>query len=218
MSQDTLRCTADLVDAGLVPEQRHVELERVAARYAVAITPAMAGLMEPGEPSDPIARQFVPDSAELEHAAGERDDPIGDDAHSPCDGIVHRYPDRVLLQAHACLCRLLPVLLSPRAVGPARPRMLSARAQSRALAYIADRPRDLGGHPVAAAIRSSLSDRRLGDIDEAARGNRARQDRRDSHPSAGGRAGADRRRHSSTRSRPTARRPTWCCMPIMRAS
>jgi lysine 2,3-aminomutase len=163
MSQNTLRRTADLVAAGLVPEQRRVELERVAARYAVAITPAMAGLVEPGEPSDPIARQFVPTSAELEHAAGERDDPIGDDAHSPCEGIVHRYPDRVLLKlTHVCAvyCRFC---FRRERVGPRGRGMLLARAQSRALAYIADRPQIWevilsGGDPLI------LSDRRLGDV------------------------------------------------------
>ena len=46
---------------------RQAELDRVAARYAVAITPAMTGLIEPADPIDPIARQFVPDPAELEY-------------------------------------------------------------------------------------------------------------------------------------------------------
>ncbi len=139
------------------------ELERVAARYAVAITPAITGLMEPGEPSDPIARQFVPTSAELEHAAGERDDPIGDDAHSPCEGIVHRYPDRVLLKlTHVCAvyCRFC---FRREHVGPRGKPTLSARAQSRALTYIADRPQIWevilsGGDPLV------LSDRRLGGV------------------------------------------------------
>ena len=48
--------------AGLVPERQRGELEAVAARYAVAITPAMAELIDPADPADPIARQFVPDA------------------------------------------------------------------------------------------------------------------------------------------------------------
>lgn len=47
---------------------------------------------------DPIARQVIPDPAELTMAPHERADPIGDDALSPVKGIVHRYPDRALLK------------------------------------------------------------------------------------------------------------------------
>src|SRR6266540_465626 len=99
----TLRHPAELADAGLVSPSRLRELERVAARYAVAITPALAELIDPADPHDPIARQFVPDPAELVVAPQERADPIGDDAKSPVEGIVHRYPDRVLLKlVHVC--------------------------------------------------------------------------------------------------------------------
>ena len=93
-----LRTPAALVNAGLAPPARLAELERIAARYAVAITPALADLMDPSDPDDPIARQFVPDAAELDFGENERADPIGDETHAPVDGIVHRYPDRVLLK------------------------------------------------------------------------------------------------------------------------
>ena len=50
-----------------------------------------------------VARQFVPSAAELETRPEENGDPIGDAAHTPIKGIVHRYPDRVLLEpTHAC--------------------------------------------------------------------------------------------------------------------
>ena len=110
-------------------------LERVAARYAVALTPAMAELIDPSDPNDPIARQFIPDPAELVTAAEERADPIGDDAHSPVEGIVHRYPDRVLLKLiHVCpiYCRFC---FRRERVGP-RGRQLSAAALDAAFAYI----------------------------------------------------------------------------------
>src|ERR1700730_8498684 len=77
----TLRLPTELAAAGLVPAERLGEIERVAARYAVAISPAMAELIDPSDPHDPIARQFVPDSAELRVADEERSDPIGDDAN-----------------------------------------------------------------------------------------------------------------------------------------
>ena len=90
----TLRQPADLVERGLAKATDLADLERVAARYAVAVTPDIAGLIDIENPDDPIARQFIPSALELESAPGENADPIGDDAHSPVPGIVHRYPDR----------------------------------------------------------------------------------------------------------------------------
>ena len=104
----TLHSLSNLVDAGLVaPEQRQA-LEEVAARYAVAVTPAMAALIDRDDGDDPIGRQFVPDPAELVRTAEENDDPIGDDVHEVAPGLIHRYPDRVLLKltsACAVYCR-----------------------------------------------------------------------------------------------------------------
>src|SRR5215204_7713813 len=99
----TLRRLSDLEETGLATTDKRAALERVAAQYAVAITPAMAELIDRADPHDPIARQFVPVAAELNIQVEERADPIGDDAHSPVEGIVHRYPDRVLLKlTHVC--------------------------------------------------------------------------------------------------------------------
>jgi lysine 2,3-aminomutase len=61
------------------------------------MTPLLADLVDRADPQDPIARQFVPDLRELDTAEIERADPIGDHAFSPVKGIVHRYPDRLLL-------------------------------------------------------------------------------------------------------------------------
>ncbi len=136
----TLRTPRELEAADLIPADRLAGLERVAARYAVAITPAMAELVDPDDAEDPIARQFVPSPAELDHRPDEAADPIGDEAHSPMEGIVHRYPDRVLLMAtHACAvyCRFC---FRRESVGPAAARSLSPRALEAALAYIAGHP------------------------------------------------------------------------------
>lgn len=103
MTRRTLRHTDDLVSAGLAQETDRAALDAVAQRYSVAITPAMAGLIDPADAHDPIALQFVPDARELTDAPGETADPIGDTTHSPVEGIVHRYPDRALLKiVHAC--------------------------------------------------------------------------------------------------------------------
>jgi lysine 2,3-aminomutase len=135
----TLHRISGLVDHGLAASERRAALERVAAQYAVAITPAMAELIDRADPNDPIARQFVPDAAELDTRPDERADPIGDDTHSPVAGIVHRYPDRVLLkltQVCAVYCRFC---FRRETVGPdAAP--LSQAELDAALGYIAAHP------------------------------------------------------------------------------
>ena len=62
----TLRTAGDIVDEGFVTPAERAALEKVAARYAVALPPALAALIDRGDARDPIARQFVPDAAELE--------------------------------------------------------------------------------------------------------------------------------------------------------
>jgi lysine 2,3-aminomutase len=160
MDARTLRTLEDLAQADLVALEALPQLEAVAARYAVAITPAMAELIPD---NDAMAAQFVPTAAELIHAPEERADPIGDDAHSPVEGIVHRYPDRVLLKAnHACAvyCRFC---FRREMVGPDGIRPLSPAQLDAAMAYIAGRPEVwevivTGGDPLI------LSPRRLADL------------------------------------------------------
>jgi lysine 2,3-aminomutase len=141
-------------------------LDRVAARYAVAITPAMEELIDPADPADPIARQFRPDPAELDRHPEELADPIGDEPHSPVDGIVHRYPDRVLFKpVHVCAvyCRFC---FRREVVGPGAEQVLSPAATEHALDYIRANPAIWevilsGGDPLV------LSPRRLARITEA---------------------------------------------------
>jgi lysine 2,3-aminomutase len=158
----TLHCPSELADAGFVAPGQLAALQEVAARYAVAITPAIAELIDPSDPNDPIAQQFVPDARELQAEAEETDDPIGDHAFSPVDGIVHRYPDRVLLKlvnVCAAYCRFC---FRREMVGPGRG-ALSPTALARALDYIRATPQIwevilTGGDPLV------LSARRLKDV------------------------------------------------------
>ena len=136
----SLTTVAELAGAGLLPEEKRSAATAVAERYAVAVTPALAALIDADDPLDPIARQFIPDVAELVTLPEERADPIGDLAHSPVEGIVHRYPDRVLLKAvHVCpvYCRFC---FRREMVGPEGLGTLSAKALDAAIAYIAERP------------------------------------------------------------------------------
>jgi lysine 2,3-aminomutase len=158
----TLRRPEELVAAGLIAPDRLAEIERVAARYAMAITPAMAALIDPEDPDDPIARQFIPSADELVHLAEERADPIGDHIHMPVKGIVHRYPDRVLLKpSHVCpvYCRFC---FRREMVGPGGDALDPAELDA-AIAYIAGHAEIFevivtGGDPL------MLSARRLGEL------------------------------------------------------
>jgi lysine 2,3-aminomutase len=159
----TLRSATDLVAAGLLPDARRDTIETVALRYAIGLTPTIAGLIDATDPADPIARQFVPDPTELEISAFEKPDPIGDAAFSPVEGIVHRYPDRVLLKLlHVCpvYCRFC---FRREVVGPGSDSHLGPAAVDAAVSYIATRPAVwevilTGGDPL------MLSPRRLEDV------------------------------------------------------
>jgi lysine 2,3-aminomutase len=108
----------------------------------------------------------VPDAAELRTQDGEASDPIGDDAHSPVEGIVHRYPDRVLLKlVHVCpvYCRFC---FRREMVGPGKRPTLSRAALDAALDYIRTHPEIwevilTGGDPLI------LSARRLREVTRA---------------------------------------------------
>jgi lysine 2,3-aminomutase len=71
--------------------------------YDYRMTPYLESLLKGRASDDPLSLQFLPDDRELEALPYETADPIGDNAFSPVEGIVHRYPDRVLLKvAHSC--------------------------------------------------------------------------------------------------------------------
>ena len=132
----TLRSADDVIAAGLAPESERTALGAVAARYAVAISPALAQMIDTADPHDPIARQFIPDAAELVTTPDELADPIGDDTHSPVPGIVHRYPDRLLLKlVHVCpvYCRYC---FRREMVGPNGRGTLTSQEIENALEYI----------------------------------------------------------------------------------
>lgn len=156
----------ELVDAGLLPAEKLEELEAVAARYAVSITPAMLQLIDSADPFDPIARQFVPDTRELNTLPEERADPIGDHTHSPVPGLVHRYPDRVLLKVVGVCPVYCRFCFRREMVGPKQGAPLSDNELATALDYIRARPEIwevilTGGDPFV------LSPRRIGEITRA---------------------------------------------------
>jgi len=160
-----------MVEAGLAPPERLAELQRVAERYAVAITPAMAELIDLADPQDPIARQFVPDPAELDLQPDEAADPIGDDVHTPVEGLVHRFPDRVLLKLVSVCAVYCRFCFRREMIGAGKPNGLSEQALANALAYISTHPEIWevilsGGDPlVLSPRRLAVVMKRLGTIE-----------------------------------------------------
>ena len=154
----TLKSPRALAEAGLIAPERVAALEPVAARYAVAVTDTLAKLIDRDDPADPIARQFIPSEAELVTTPEERADPIGDAAHSPVPGIVHRHKDRVLFKlVHACpvYCRFC---FRREYVGPDGVSALLPDDFGAALAYIESHPEIwevifTGGDPFILSLR-----------------------------------------------------------------
>jgi lysine 2,3-aminomutase len=65
--------------------------------FRVDITPYFASLIDPNDPDDPVRRQVVPTADEITPFTGMMEDSLAEDRHSPVPGLVHRYPDRVLM-------------------------------------------------------------------------------------------------------------------------
>ncbi|MFX0039487.1 MAG: lysine 2,3-aminomutase [Promethearchaeota archaeon] len=69
---------------------------RLLQEYRMAITPYYLSLIDPKDPYDPIRKQAIPTTHELDKYIGELEDPLSEDVDSPVEGLTHRYPDRVL--------------------------------------------------------------------------------------------------------------------------
>ena len=154
-----------LAKAGLLTADEAGALAPVADRYAISLTPFLAGRIDRSDPDDPIARMFVPSPEELVRTPEELADPIGDEAHSPVPGIVHRYPDRVLLKPVAVCPVYCRFCFRREMVGPEQGETLTPAALEAALDYVRTRPeiREIiltGGDPfmLSAARAKALTD------------------------------------------------------------
>ncbi|MAE51193.1 MAG: lysine 2,3-aminomutase [Micavibrio sp.] len=88
----------DLMRAGLIWDGDFAAIEAISERYAIGLTQHILDLINANPKSEGVRLQYVPQEAELYTTPTELEDPIGDNAHSPVKGIVHRYPDRVLFK------------------------------------------------------------------------------------------------------------------------
>lgn len=135
MKQKTLRTSVELLDAGYINAAEVMAINEVSQKYAIAISPQLQEILQnPG-----ISQQFVPSAAELNNTNLDMQDPIGDQTHSPVKGIVHRYPDRCLLQP----VRVCPVYcrfcFRRETVGPGNAALNETELQA-CYSYIAEHP------------------------------------------------------------------------------
>ncbi|MCW2274064.1 lysine-2,3-aminomutase-like protein [Rhodoblastus acidophilus] len=156
MSDKVFARIEDLVSAGLVEAGDAAVLAEVAARYSVALPETVARLIV--RPDDPIGRQFLPRPDELRLLPEEDVDPIGDGAHQAVKGLIHRYPDRVLLKLTSVCPVYCRFCFRRASVGAGTEGVLDDAALDAAFAYLAEHKEIwevivTGGDPLAVSPR-----------------------------------------------------------------
>jgi len=96
-NRNRVRTLAELERILLLSEDELAAIKRHSGALPLGIVPYYASLLEPNNPAQGLRRTVVPVLGEYDTARGENADPLGEDSHSPVPGLVHRYPDRVLL-------------------------------------------------------------------------------------------------------------------------
>lgn len=104
----------------------------------VAITPYYLSLMDPEDPYCPVRRQALPHPEDRVSRDQESDDPLGERARSPIPGLIHRYPDRVVILA-ATDCPVRCRHCNRRARDPSE-FCLSRGAREQIVAWLANHP------------------------------------------------------------------------------
>lgn len=151
--RNRIRTLAQLEKVLRLSEDERKALLQARSMLPVAITPYYASLLARDDPDQPLRRTVVPQTGEFLRSPGEADDPLGEDGHSPVPGLVHRYPDRVLLLALDFCSTYCRYCTRSRVVGHGEIMPNQARLEA-ALDYIRRTPtvRDVlvsGGDPLA---------------------------------------------------------------------
>lgn len=139
----------------LIPEE--VEGLSTPEHFCVNITPYLASLIDPDDPACPIRRQVIPTGKELVPFTAGMVDSLAEDAHSPVPGLVHRYPDRVLMLVTTQCASYCRYCTRNRIVGDASAQF-SRNDYDAQIRYIAGNPqvRDVllsGGDPLILSSR-----------------------------------------------------------------
>jgi lysine 2,3-aminomutase len=77
--------------------EEQAQIRTVARRYPLSITPYYLSLINPDDPEDPVRKQAIPCIQEISMSTLGLEDPLGEKEDSVVPGLVHRYPDRVLM-------------------------------------------------------------------------------------------------------------------------
>ncbi len=80
----------------LSPEEQ-AQLKLVIMKYPLSVTPYYLSLINPHDAADPIRRQAIPCLDEVTMGAVGMEDPLEERRDTKVPGLVHRYPDRVLM-------------------------------------------------------------------------------------------------------------------------
>lgn len=133
----TLRSSADLLAEQLIAEDQLNTIRKVEQQFAIAVNPHIKNMIK--KHGDSLYRQFVPSADELRIATEEQNDPIGDQMHCKVKGIIHRYPDRCLLQPISVCPVYCRFCFRREKVGPGNAALSPQQLQT-AIAYIAQQP------------------------------------------------------------------------------
>jgi len=96
-ARNRIRTLAQLERILCLSAEEQEALAEGGAMLPMSITPYYMSMVSRDDPRQPLRRTVIPTSHELVRTCGEADDPLGEDHDSPVPGLVHRYPDRVLL-------------------------------------------------------------------------------------------------------------------------
>lgn len=99
-SRNRVRTLAQIEKMLVLSDDERKAMTEGGSMLPIGITPYYMSLLDRTDPSQGLRRTVIPVTGEFVRTAGEADDPLGEDGHSPTPGLVHRYPDRVLLLAH----------------------------------------------------------------------------------------------------------------------
>ncbi|MBN2239227.1 MAG: KamA family radical SAM protein [Dehalococcoidales bacterium] len=87
----------ELAEKFPLSDAEYSALKLVTIKYPLSITPYYFSLIDPDDPEDPIRKQAIPSFEEIAMSDIGKEDPLAENEDSVVPGLVHRYPDRVLM-------------------------------------------------------------------------------------------------------------------------
>ncbi|MBF0344807.1 MAG: KamA family radical SAM protein [Nitrospirae bacterium] len=94
---NSLRSLQALSELLSLRPQEVLRYDSLLHRYRYSITPYYLSLIDFNNPDDPIRKQCVPDFREIDFQKVGDSDPLEEEQDTQVAGLVHRYPDRVLV-------------------------------------------------------------------------------------------------------------------------